>query len=216
MIPPVAIVLQPSLVQHQLPPTHPTPLQLQATPHTARFISMSNSSLSSFFSASPGTQDSTSFSGDSLSVGGSASSSGSSVSDTVRNSATITPTSSFGSVSEIRLTSSTASNLSNLLSVSLSLDTIGSHQSISSTTPVPPYPIKVSKMRVLTLVDLKSSPFVRRRKFAARFSDEQEQKPVITTPTPARLRSLMKEKLYIGGWIVSFILDNKHPEANLC
>lgn len=81
--------------------------------------------------------------------------------------------------------------------------------------PVPPCPAKASKTRVQTLVDLKSSPFVRRRKFAVGFSDEQEPKPVITAPTPARLRSFMKEKLYIDGWIVSSILDNQISDINL-
>jgi len=57
---------------------------------------------------------------------------------------------------------------------------------------------------VQTLVDLDSSPFVRRRKSTVVFPGRHEPKHVITAPTPARLRSLMKEKLYIGGWIVSF------------
>lgn len=186
--------------QHILHPAHG---------RTALFNNMSNSSLLSFFSASAGTRDSmTSFSGDSLIAESSVNFSGSSASDTIRNSATITPTPSLGSTSEILLTSSTASNLSNLLSASLSLDTIGSRQSRASIASVPPCPIKASKTRVQTLVDLKSSPFVRQRKFTVVFPDEHEPKPVITTPTPARLRSLMKEKLYIGGWIVSFAPGN--------
>ncbi|KAF9643471.1 hypothetical protein BDM02DRAFT_3123400 [Thelephora ganbajun] len=163
---------------------------------------MSNSSLSSFFSASPGTRDSVaSLSGDSLIAGSSVNLSGSSASDTIRDSASTTPTPSLGSTSEILLISSTVSNLSNILSISLSLNTVESCQSRASIIAVPPCPVKASKTRVQTLVDLESSPFVRRRKFTVSFPDEHEPKPVIATPTPARLRSLMKEKLYIGGWI---------------
>lgn len=71
--------------------------------------------------------------------------------------------------------------------------------------PVPPCPVKARKTRVQSLVDLKNSPFVQHRKLAVGFPDEQEPKPVITTPTPARLRSFMKEKLFINGWVVSVL-----------
>ena len=173
-----------------------------ALDYTALFNSMSNSSLSSFFSASPGTRDST------TSFSSSVDFSGSSASDTVRNSATMTATPSLGSMSEIFLISSTASNVSNLLSVSLSLNTIGSRQSRASIIAIPPCPTRTGIARIQTLVDLENSPFVRRRKFTTILPDEHEPKPVITTPTPARLRSLMKEKLYIDAWIVSVIPSN--------
>jgi hypothetical protein len=164
------------------------------------YSQVSESSLSSFFSANSTRRDTLVFLSDDYEDNYSGS-------DTVTES-TCTPTSSSSSIALALNGLLAISNSQDLLSVSLSITTFSSCSSSASLTSIPPLSVKEASSGYYPLVHLKDSPFIcpKQRLFGL-CSEDMNLRAVVSSPTAPRLKSILMEKLYVAGWAVGgFIL----------